>query len=46
MGHSLYLDRNQSAVVNMAESEILSSHYGSTESNVKVIFSDGKESVE
>ncbi|MBF0819216.1 hypothetical protein IR145_10975 [Streptococcus danieliae] len=46
MGHSLYLDRNQSAVVNMVESEILSSHYGSTESNVTVIFSDGKESVE
>ncbi|MGT2965631.1 hypothetical protein [Streptococcus acidominimus] len=46
MGHSLYLDRNQSAVVNAVESEILASHYGSTESNVKVIFSDGKENVE
>ncbi|MGT2972403.1 hypothetical protein BVE84_06355 [Streptococcus azizii] len=46
MGHSLYLNRNQSAVVNMVESEILSSHYGSTESNVRVIYSDGKESIE
>ena len=46
MGHSLSDTINRSAVVTMAESNILVSHYGSTDSNVKVVFSDGKEGVE
>ncbi|MBF0775495.1 hypothetical protein IR108_01715 [Streptococcus sp. 19428wD3_AN2] len=46
MGHSLYLNRNKSGVVTTEESEILSIHEGSTENRVKVLFSDGKESIE
>lgn len=46
MSHSLSNTINRSAVVTMAESNILVSRYGSTESNVKVIFSDGKERIE
>ncbi|MBF0778867.1 hypothetical protein E4T82_09075 [Streptococcus cuniculi] len=46
LGHSLSDTINRSGVVNTAESEILSSHFGSTGGNVRVIFSDGKESVE
>ncbi|MGT2963783.1 hypothetical protein [Streptococcus acidominimus] len=44
--HNLSTEINLSGVVNTAESEILSSHFGSTGGNVRVIFSDGKESVE
>ncbi|MBF0776865.1 hypothetical protein BVE84_06345 [Streptococcus azizii] len=46
MGHSLSDTINRSGVVTTAESEILSSHFGSTEGNVRVIFSDGRESIE
>lgn len=46
MGHRLSDTINRSGVVTTAESEILTSHEGSTESNVKIIFSDGKESIE
>ncbi|MBF0819214.1 hypothetical protein [Streptococcus acidominimus] len=46
MSHSLSNTINRSAVVTMAESNILVSRYGKTESDVKVIFSDGKESIE
>ncbi|WP_228065126.1 hypothetical protein [Streptococcus cuniculi] len=46
MRHSLYLKINKSGVVTTAESEILSEHEGSTQSKVKVLFSDGRESVE
>ncbi|MGT2963784.1 hypothetical protein [Streptococcus acidominimus] len=46
LSHSLSNTINRSGVVTTEESEILTSHEGSTESNIKVIFSDGKESIE
>ncbi|MGT2950949.1 hypothetical protein BU202_06600 [Streptococcus cuniculi] len=46
LGHSLYLKINKSAITNDANSEVLSNHYGSTKSKVKVIFSNGEEEIQ
>ncbi|WP_228065021.1 hypothetical protein [Streptococcus cuniculi] len=46
IGHSLYLKTNKSGTVTTEESKILTAHEGSTKSKIKVLFSDGRESVE